>query len=192
MAFLIPYSLITQGLYTGIATTISAMTVGSYKVIKSIYNHKNEDIHLFIKKLDIERKLSLIESVIKYTKEEEFAQNENTEKIEKTDKYKMPDMLTSGQLKSLHIINTYNKTKHNSNSNADPIHLCLTHLSNTITEIHLNLKIIDQKVTDHDRKWLRNYRRFNIQKELDQLEINVKILNDRYEDLLKISILMKS
>mgnify|MGYP003537659321 FL=1 len=184
MAFLIPYSLITQGLCTGIVTTISAMTVGSYKVIKSIYNHKNEDIQQFLKKLDIERKLALIESAIRHTRSDppieeiipEIPTNPNVE-------------ITPNHLQNLCIIENYNRAKSKAVTSTDPIHLCLSDLSAIITEIHISLKLIDQKVRSHNRKWFYAYRYLDVQKELNKLETNVKILNDRYEDLIKISLL---
>jgi hypothetical protein len=191
MAFLIPYSLITQGLCTGIVTTISAMTVGSYKVIKSIYNHQNSDVQQFLKKLDIERKLALIEAVITHTKGTSTPQIELAESIEPNEHGTGVEM-TPNHLHNLYLIDNYNRTFKSKVPITDPIHLCLTDLSNIITEIHLNLKTIDQKVRTHHRKWFHSYRSLNVQKELDKLECNVKILNDRYEDLIKISVLMKS
>ena len=180
MAFLIPYSLITQGLCTGIVTTISTMTVGSYKVIKSIYVHKNEDIHLFLKKLDIDRKLSLIESVISSSKSPQSETSTDlTNELE----------ITPSHLRNLHLIENYHRSKSKNTNITDPIQLCLTDLSTIITEIHINLKSIDQKVHSHNRKWFQSCRTLNVQKELERLEINVKIMNDRYEDLIKISML---
>lgn len=184
MAFLIPYSLITQGLCTGIVTTISAMTVGSYKVIKSIYMHKNEDIHLFLKKLDIERKLSLIEAVISNNRSAQILSDPPNDPLPN------PNLeITSNHLRNLHLIENYHRSKTKNTNITDPIQLCLSDLSTVITEIHLNLKLIDQKVHSHNRKWFHSYRTLNVQKELDRLETNVKIMNDRYEDLIKISML---
>lgn len=191
MAFLIPYSLITQGLCTGIVTTISAMTVGSYKVIKSIYNHQNSDVQHFLKKLDIERKLALIEAVITHTKGTSTPPIEFAEPIEPNEHDTGVEM-TPNHLQNLYLIDNYNRTFKSKAPITDPIHLCLTDLSNIITEININLKTIDQKVRTHHRKWFHSYRYLNVQKELDKLECNVKILNDRYEDLIKISVLMKS
>lgn len=64
MAFLIPYTILTQGLYTGILGTISTITIGTCKIISSIYTHKNPNVTKFIQELDIERRLKLIEAVL--------------------------------------------------------------------------------------------------------------------------------
>lgn len=62
---LVPYSLVIQGIYTGLVETIGYFTMGTCKLVKSIYTHKNPDVNKILIELDIERKLSLVQSVVK-------------------------------------------------------------------------------------------------------------------------------
>jgi len=178
MAFLLPYSLITNGIYHMLVTSIGTVTAGTYKIISSIYNHKNTNVDQFIKKLDIERKLALIESVLKYKKktklEDQSDQSENQSESESIFKQE-----------TTHLEETI------SESSIHPVHLCLTDLSDIITIIHTNLKEIDRRVKRHNAKWFKSYRYLNITKELDQLETNVGILDARFNDLIKISGLIR-
>lgn len=64
MAAFIPF-IVTQGVYTGIISTISTVTVSTCNVVKSIYTHQNPDVTKIIQEFDIERRLKLIESVTK-------------------------------------------------------------------------------------------------------------------------------
>lgn len=66
MAYIIPYTLFTQGIYTGLLNTISSLTVGICHLISSIiYTHNTLNVDNTIAELDIERKLNVIISVIK-------------------------------------------------------------------------------------------------------------------------------
>jgi hypothetical protein len=173
MAFLIPYSLITKGIYSVFVTSIGTITMGTYKVIASIYSHKNEDVKHSIKKLDIERKLSLIESIMKYKKLH-------------TDKNFIHEDIEENTKNSTDVV------EYNDSDNTDhPIHLCLTALSSIMKTIHKDLKLIDQKVKRHNTKWFKSYRSINVTNELEKLETDVKILDTRFDDLIKISNLIK-
>lgn len=65
MINLIPYTIIAQGIYSGIVNAISSIALKTGSLIKSIYTHKNPDVTKILKELDIEFKLHTIESVLK-------------------------------------------------------------------------------------------------------------------------------
>ncbi len=43
----IPYTLLTQGIYSGLIGTISTVTMGTCKLVTSIYKHKNPNVNKF-------------------------------------------------------------------------------------------------------------------------------------------------
>nr|AEX63083.1 hypothetical protein mv_R881 [Moumouvirus Monve] len=61
---LLPCTLLTQGIYAGIISAISGITVKTCGLINSIYRHKNPDVNRIIIELDIECQLRVIHSVL--------------------------------------------------------------------------------------------------------------------------------
>jgi hypothetical protein len=179
MAFLVPYSLITRGIYNVFIASIGTVTLGTYKVISSIYNNQNADVGQFIKKLDIERKLALIESVLKYKKisREQSGQSEQSYESEQSEQSEQAEQAENVEMTELA----------KSSNVIHPIQLCFSDLSDIITKIQSDLKEIDRKVRKHNLKWFKSYRSLHISKELEQLETNVGILDARFDDLIKIS-----
>lgn len=177
MALSFPYMLLTQGIYSGLITTISTVTMGTCGTIKSIYTHKNPDVNNYIKKLDIERRLTLIESVLKKINPK---LSHETIDLNVEIKNELTASLRKSKDIELQIIEDYQKTK-------DPIELCLLFVHEIIHEIHQNLKDIYKKVSNHDRKWFSSWRTLDVSKQLDRLETNSNILEKRFNDLIEIS-----
>ena len=174
MAALIPYTILAQGIYTGIIGTISTVTIGTCTAIKSIYTHKNPDVKRIIKKYDVKHKLELIESVLKIT------DHNNKNRFEKM---KLNDL---EKTQIFEIIESQN------NIGDDPIELCLKYLHESIEDIHTNLKEINAKVMRHTAKWFNSWRTLNIKRQLDDLEENIKILDKRFNDFMRISEFLKN
>jgi len=186
MAFAIPYALLAQGIYTGIITTISTITTGTCYIVTSIYTHKNPNVSAYIKELDIERRLKLIEAVlhtIKQTKPNETFIPSAPPLVE-------PAVVLNQQIKKLSIDNQtveYFLFDDYQKKPEDPIQLCLRYLSDIIYEIHKNLSTIHEKVSNHNDKWFSAWRSLHIKKDLESLKINSLILNMRFGDLIEIS-----
>jgi hypothetical protein len=166
MAFIIGCSILSQGLFSALVVTISTFTIGTGKVIASIYNSQNPDAINFIKKLDIERRLQLIESVVKSIN---------------------PNYTTNATKESeLKIIEDYQP-----NVPSNPIELALMHLSEIIGEINNNLKTINKKVTEHQAKWFQSWRTLDINGDMEILGTNSVIMENRFRDFIRISSLLK-
>jgi hypothetical protein len=179
MAFTIPYTIITQGLCAGLISTIGTMTFGSYRLIKSVCTHKNPDINRLIGDLDIERRLKLIKSVVdKYGDKHagKCGDKSGDNILEFSDGFNHCNMVES----------TIIQTPEN------PIELCLSYLHETITNIHMNLSDINNKVIYHKTKWLSSWRTLNIKRELEALRLNSNLLESRFNDFIEISKLMAS
>ena len=166
---IIPYTLLAQGLYSGLITMISTVTMGTCSTIKSIYTHKNPDITKVIRKLDIERRLNLIESVL------------NAKEIHSE------PQLAKMKLNDLEKTQVFEIVRGENDKFDDPIELCLTYLHEIIQEIHNNLTAINKKVLYHGTKWFSTWRTLNIKGQLEMLQINSDLLESRFNDLIKIS-----
>jgi len=172
---MIPYGIITQGLYGGLISGISTMTFGMCKVIKSIYSHKNPDVDNFIKKLDIEYRINLISTILKkYNKIKTIDIKEHI-----CDKSVIFTVVDDRSLTE--------STKYR--TAADPLQVSLMYLSSVICDIHNDLTLINQQIEYHQSKWFNSWREMNIKKYLDSLETDSHILANRFDDFMKISAL---
>ena len=169
MAALIPYTIIAQGLYSGVIGTISAVTVGTCRAIKSIYTHENPDVNKILKKYDIHNKLQLIQSVLKITQPA------------KKNKY---EGMTISKLEQTQIFEIINEKE---NDECDPIELCLNSLHRVITRIHQNLQDLNEKVKGHNKKYFNSWRTLNIKSIMDDLELNIALLDKRFDNFMRIS-----
>lgn len=154
--------LITSLLTQGLTSTIGTMTTSIYKTLGSIYRHQNPDITLVLKRLDIERKLRLIESLLNLQPHRTIQRN------------------PSGKEEFVIVERP-----------TDPQELCLDSLSEIMAEINQDLTVIKKKADKHEQKYFKNWRTLNLKKELDQLEMDSTILNYRFEDLVKVSSLIR-
>lgn len=169
---IIPYTLLAQGIYSGLVGAVSSITVGTCTLVKSIYTHQNPDVTRVVKELDIERKLKLIQAVINAVdrpRENNFAKMKLND-LEKTQIFEI--------------------VGEDNNIDNDPIQLCLFYLHDIIQEIHNNLLDINRKVIYHNSKWFSTWRTLNIMPYLDNLRINTKLLDSRFNDLTKISLFL--
>jgi hypothetical protein len=166
MAALIPYTLLAQGIYSGLIGTISAVTMGTVAVVQSVYTHKNPDADRVLKKLDIERRLKLFDAILG--------------KINKsTQKTLALDDISKAEISS--IINV------NAKLTTDPVELCLEFLHETITNITILLGNLERKIFNHEQKWFNKWRVLDISAYLSELEDQSKILSERFDDLTKIA-----
>ena len=172
MAYIIP-TLLIQGIYTGIIGTISAVTIGTISIVKTIYTHQNPDVTKIMAELDIERRLRLIQSVL-YVIDKE-SKNRYV-------KMKFDDLEKSQMLELVDLKNDIDK---------DPIQLCLMFLHETIRDIHNDLEAINKKVAYHKTKWFNSWRTLNIRPKVDTLRNNSALLNARFDDLTKISLFLQ-
>ena len=179
MALIIPYTLITQGLYSGIISGISTMTFGMCGVIKSIYSHKNPDVDNFIKKLDIEYHINLISIILKnYNKSGTIDIKEHI-----CDK--------SVIFTVLHENYTGLNKDELTQKLENPIQMSLMYLSLIIREIHNDLTVINRQIEYHNSKWFNSWRTMNIRKYLETLEVHNTILINRFNDFMKICVAYK-
>jgi len=176
MAAIIPYTIIAQGLYSGLIRTIGTVTIGTGRSIKSVYTHKNPDVTKILVKFDIEHRLKLIQSVL------------NTK--QKTNRINYDNMYINNLEKSqimqiIHINNTNNTDK--VVCDADPIELCLRDLHLTIQSMNKIINDMHKKSEYHKSKWFNTWRTLNLKHLLEELEDNSILLDARFNDLIKIS-----
>ena len=157
--------LLAQGVYAGVISTISTLTVGTAKIATAMYQNNNPDVVNTIKKLDIQHKLKLIESIIRYS----IKSYNKIANFEKIDLEKTQFQIIGMNYESV-----------------DPIEICLRSINTAIKNIHLNLNEINQKLEAHNQKWFYSWRVLNIQPKLDALQTNCEILDKRFDELIKV------
>lgn len=165
-AILLPYTLLTQGIYSGIIHTIGNVTTSICDVVLTIYNHQNINVNNKIKHFDINRRLILIRSVLR-------TMNNTSNTLSDMERTHIHDLIHS----RTHL-------------EKDPIELCLTFLNETIHDIYKTLREIDQKVAYHHTKWFVYWRTLNIDALLEQLETQIVILEKIFHDLTRIGIFL--
>ena len=171
---IIPYSLITQGVYSTVVRAISTITFGTCNLVKSIYVHKNPNITKLIKQLDIERRLKLINAIL----------NTSSMNNVKNDEY---IKLKLNDLEKTQIFEIVGSKVDLEN---DPIQLCLFYLYDIVQEINNNLLDINNKITYHNTKWFNTWRTLNINSLIENLKINSQILDSRFDDLTRVSLFL--
>lgn len=92
-------------------------------------------------------------------------------------------------------INKISQIKGNKNIDdikTDPICMCLFHIHDVIKEINQDLTNINDKVIRHKNKWFCNWRSLNVTPMIDSLKFHSIILDARFDDLIKISSLLRN
>ncbi|AGF85553.1 hypothetical protein QJ854_gp229 [Moumouvirus goulette] len=171
---LLPCTLLTQGIYAGIISAISGITVKTCGLINSIYRHKYPDVNSTIIELDIECQLRIIHSVLNKIQDNKHNKNNTTREIV--------------ELNDLDKTRIFELVKLNPDKDVDdPIELCLTYLRESVENIHLNLANINNKIEYHNTKWFNYWRTLNIKNYVEQLKMHTRLLNERLDRLIKIS-----
>ena len=165
-------SILLQGIYTGIISTISTVTMGTCKLISSIYTCQHSDINKIMKELDISRRLLIIQAVLSTI-------NQNS--IHKNIQIKLND---------LEKTQVFNLIGSKSDLKNDPIELCLIYLQETIYDIHNDLFSIKNRIDYHNTKWFSSWRTLYVTDLIDNLKSNTALLNSRFDDLTKISVFL--
>ena len=132
--------------------------------VKTIYTHENPDVNKHIRELDLTRRIKLINTIIREIKIKS-EKNLEISRLNKTDFFN--DL--------------------NTNTDIDPVQLCLAYIFETMKEIDRDLTSIENKIKYHKSKWFNNWRTLNIKNEMDNLTISSKMLENRFNDLLKVS-----
>lgn len=187
MALFIPL-LVVHGIYSGLVSSIGAITSTTCGVVKNLYLYKNPDVTRVIKKLDLERRLLLVHSILNAVSQEQ-----------PLDEALIPSVLLEGApAPSEPSVNHQLATSEQpsrikemidlmNGEIRDPIQLCLIFLRQTVQDIHDDLTKLSAKVARHNTKWFNSWRTLNVQELLDVLTIHSQQLDDRFNDLTKVS-----
>lgn len=170
---IVPCTLLTQGIYAGIISAISGITLKTCGVINSIYGHKHPDVTRIINELDIECQLRVIYSVLNKKQEQKHSDVKSTrvaplDDMEKTQVFELIELSPDNDID-------------------DPIELCLMYLRESVKNIHGDLSDISNKVAYHNTKWFNSWRTLNIKHFVENLKTNTRLLNERLDRLIKIS-----
>jgi hypothetical protein len=74
----------------------------------------------------------------------------------------------------------------------DPITISLQYLRDIILEVHRNVAALTNKVEYHNTKYFNAIRTLNIVKEKEDLEVSAAILDERFNDFIKIMSIIKN
>jgi hypothetical protein len=163
------FSVVAQGVYAAIIDTISNGTKNTYNTLASLYLHQNPNVNDFLKKIDIESKLSIIKSTVEYI---DSLSKEEVSELEKTQ-----------------ILTIMNREI---NINKDPIEITLFFIKESVQDIHNDLIGLNNKILNHKNKWFNTWRHLSISKEERNIKIHLKQLKSRFELLGQVSAILET
>ena len=166
----LPCALIAQGIYTGLVGMISATTIKTCSIIKTVYNLKNPNVIKIVQEMDLETRLRIIQTVINKI---------NTISKPKLVHFKLNDVEKT-QIFELIGTESIDLSK-------DPIEVCLESIHEVIQFIHNDLNIIYSKINLHQTKWFHKWRSMNTKDLTKDLEIHSTLLNSRFDNLVKVA-----
>jgi hypothetical protein len=159
MAFIIPYAILYTGIYSGITGIVSSATKKTCENAASLYNFKNPNVRKLLKKTDIENKLSIIGSLI-----QKYCENNNINNdSEYIDGFKIID------------------------NEKNPVHLCIESIIDVFNNINATLLKIKEKINYHETRYFNNWIKLDIKQLLDELDMQIIILDKRFDYFIKLS-----
>jgi len=175
-------AVLAQGIYAGVISTISTVTMGTCSMVKSIYTHKNPKVSKILEELDLIRRMETIQTTINKIEDPKY---------KKIVKVKVNDQqeLKSSQivLDDLEKTQIFELIDLEPDLKTDPIEICLHYLHEIIQKIQTELITINKKVAYHNTKWFSSWRQLNIKPMVTRLTLYSDQLRDRFDDFLKIN-----
>jgi hypothetical protein len=159
-------NLVTQGIYAGMINAISTVTMRSVYLADAIYSYKHPDVTAQIKRLDIERRLRTVESVIKVL-------GARSQRLDSEQELAVSRLIESN------------------NSFEDPIEICLIYVEESIKTVHRDLLRIKEKIESHQKLWFSSWRTLDVENLIASLKMNSDILDARFNDLTKIALFLR-
>jgi len=147
-------------------STIGTLIYNIYELVKNIYTQDHPDVNARIKSMDIERRLKLAEAIIA-SRASRIPVHEDPNKYVKLGNSLFEVVVQENQLR-------------------DPIEISLLSLIEIVQEIYHDLATIRIRLEAHRKKWFYRWRTLDVQKLLSSLEIDSKILDARFHDLLAV------
>lgn len=164
MALYLTY-ILSKGMYLGVVSAISAATKNTCEFIGTMYMYENPDINKVFRELDIIRRLHTIELFIRKQYFMDISNLHNDDDLPE-------QFMTIG-------VDPMQET--------DPIRACLLYIEDTINNINGILYQVDEKLRIHNQKWLHKWRDSDIATLIDDIHIESKQLDSRFDDLVKLS-----
>lgn len=72
----------------------------------------------------------------------------------------------------------------------NPLKLCYTYVIQSMNAVNDILNMIEIKINRHNAKWVKNWRKLNIDNEIDALKLEADILEKRFYDFKKTFMLL--
>lgn len=182
-------TILVQGIYTGIISTISTVTMGTCRLITSIYTYENPNANRIIKELDVDRKLVLIQSVLNVIdKTSTPSLHQQQQQLQHQHQHQQHQI--EFKLNDLEKTLVFEMVGAEPDLKSDPIELCLMFLHEIIKDIHADLKQINDRIAYHKTKWFNSWRSLDLSNQIASLKLNSRLLDNRFDDLTKISIFL--
>ena len=84
----------------------------------------------------------------------------------------------------LEVISSY--VSEDIKSSSESVKICLKNIGETMIKLEKNIKNIEEKIKEHKNLWFYRFRTPNYINLIKDLEIDIKILSDRFDLLIKI------
>lgn len=161
----LPLKIISQGIYACLVNNVGKATMGTLGLIKSSYSQKNPDVQSVLDELDIKRKVRVVQSMI-------------VNIINSTNDTRLNDLQRTQIFEAI--------SNKSASIEDDPIELSIAYVKQTLKKINMTLDTLNQKVIRYNKKWFRSWRKLDVSDLISNLRRNAKLLDMRYDDLLKI------
>ena len=148
--------------------SIATITSKTYSTVCYLFTVNHSDLNDCLKELDLQFKLSIIDSII------------NQERKKCIEQSQMIDpQFNVNNINQTNVINNNNKFK-------SCIDISIDYLISSTENIRDELKIIEDRIKRHNNKWFHNYRNLNLEKNFEKLREYSKILDTRYKYFVKL------
>jgi hypothetical protein len=169
-------------------TSLSASISSSKNVVKFIAEHKDCDSVIFkneIAESDLDNKLSIVESLIYDIIKKNCSNNDEFERTKKNIQYPQITVSNSPENNEFALVEMKNPTTILEKID-EPIKIALISTSETVQNINSLLIEIRNKISNHNKSYIKNILALSLQIELKNLHRQIKILDNRLHLLLEL------
>jgi hypothetical protein len=168
----------------GAVASVCDITAHVLSSIREIKKSENADVKKYVKKINTEYYLILIESTLRQLHKDIESHSSSSSDLEKREP--SSEKRLGDTLKKLHEIDEW---RHSFKVESDnPLEINLRYMVQSLKDIHHDLKDIERIMVKNEARLCHRFRsQSNLQRKLEDLKMNTELLRDRFGDFLKMN-----